>query len=231
MRQSDIPTSSPSLQASPFGCGHRSRGGAVRLSPPVGRRSHWRPGPWSPGCPPRVLQNGDAGTSRVPAEPVCARAVVLDPGGSRVPHHSGTYDAAFSHQHSLGSHNLENFGAAYLRPVRSLSTLRSHGCPCTTQDSLAARRLRFDRMGLPPIRLARPVSEACTSFPGRRLFPAHADFSDTTPPLALAAQFGSNEGVVIPPAPTASQAAARSPRTAAVSGALRPVVTNSTGRV
>jgi hypothetical protein len=215
MRQSDIPTSSPSPQASPSAAATVLA--AVRfVSRPSGRRSHWRPGPWSPGCPPRALQNGDAGTSRVPAEPVCARAVVLDPGGSRVPHHNGTYDAAFGHQQSLDSHNLENFGAAYLRPVRSLSTLRSHGCPCTTQDSLAARRLRFDRMGLPPIRLACPVSEACTSFPGRRLFPAHADFSDTHPsPASSRPKMAAMIVATTPLVPTTPSAAARSLRTAA----------------
>jgi len=175
MRQSDIPTSSPSLQASP------------RLRPPFLRRCGSSLPQWAvartgsldlvhPAVRPGPSRTEMLGPPGFLPSPLCARAVVLDPGGSRVPHHNGTHDAAFSYWQSLGSHHLNNFGAAYLRPVRSLSTLRSHGCPCATQDSLAARRLRFDRMGLPPIRLACPVSEACTSFPGRRLSPAHADY-------------------------------------------------------
>jgi hypothetical protein len=68
---------------------------------------------------------------------------------------------------------LTNFGATYLRPVRSLSTLRSHGCPCTPQDSLAARWLCFGRMGFFTHQARVPSFRGFTSFPGRRLYPAH----------------------------------------------------------
>ncbi len=83
---------------------------------------------------------------------------------------------------------LSDFGATYLRPVRSLPTLRRHGCPCTTQDSLAARWLGFDRMGFAPIRLACPVSEvthllpwaqALPGAPFARLFPGDPAFATT----------------------------------------------------
>ena len=99
------------------------------------------------------------------------RAVVYDPGGPDAPHPNGTKDAAFDLCDSLGSHNLRNFGAPYLRPVRSLSTLRSHGCPCTTQDSLPACWLSVGRTGFAPGGFDCPISEMCHLLPWAQALP------------------------------------------------------------
>jgi len=99
------------------------------------------------------------------------RAVVYDPGGPDAPHPNGTKDAAFDLCDSLGSHNLRNFGAPYLRPVRSLSTLRSHGCPCATQDSLAVRWLGLDRMGFNAHQARLPSFRGVHLLPWTQAFP------------------------------------------------------------
>jgi hypothetical protein len=85
----------------------------------------------------------------------------------------GAEGAAFDRPYRLGSHHLGDFGAPYLRPVRSLSTLRSHGYPCTTQDSLPACWLSVGRAGFPPAWLIAQLTCGITSFRGLQASLAH----------------------------------------------------------
>jgi hypothetical protein len=70
-------------------------------------------------------------------------ALLSDPGGIarqaiRAVPISRRDDVAFRAFDHTGSHDPRTFRGSITRPARSLSTLRSHGHPCTTQDSLPA---------------------------------------------------------------------------------------------
>ena len=65
------------------------------------------------------------------------RALFSDPGGIHAPSRSGASDVAFRLLYGVGSHGWV-FRGSVARLASSLSTLRSQGHPCTTQDSLPA---------------------------------------------------------------------------------------------
>jgi hypothetical protein len=117
------------------------------VAPPGARHRSGRPGPLSPGCPPRALP--EAETRGSPRFLACPSALV-PPSSTPV----GPPPLAFSRMRLLPSiastisapTSLADFGASSLRPVRSLSTLRTRSRPRRTQDSLPACWLGFDRV-------------------------------------------------------------------------------------
>ena len=74
------------------------------------------------------------------------------------PRHVGESGVAFRRLKDVGP-GTSCFRGSMTRPTRSLSTLRSQGHPCTTQDSLAARWLSVRCAGLSPAGLLSRVSE------------------------------------------------------------------------
>jgi hypothetical protein len=81
---------------------------------------------------------GDDGASQVPGHPPCAHAPLSDPGGIFVSGQSRHVDAAFHVDDRVGFHVSSLYRGSTTQPGHSLCTLRSAGCPHTTQHSVPA---------------------------------------------------------------------------------------------
>ena len=81
----------------------------------------------------------DGGISRVPRQPLCEHALLVDPGGPDTPRRLTTHPMLPSVQLTTSAPRSVTFRGSNTQPVRSLSTLRSSDySDHTTQDSLPA---------------------------------------------------------------------------------------------
>ena len=110
--------------------------------------------------PPRFLGN--------PRE----RALLSDPGGIVGARPLRRHDAAFRRLKHVGSRDNNHFGAQSHGPFTRCLTLRSGGCPVTTQDSLPAAGQRY-RAGL--ITRWVPSKGFCFRILPSQAFLAHSD--------------------------------------------------------
>ncbi len=105
--------------------------------------SVWRAAPTGRGVSqsapvaPAALMGGDHGASHVPAEPQLHLCPALRPRRDRGPQAHTMPRHGPRSKHDGGSHEY-HFRGSITRLQCSLSTLRSAGCPDTTQDSLPA---------------------------------------------------------------------------------------------
>ena len=100
--------------------------------------AHDRPGFWSPGSPTGFFsgrRKQDLPSSR---QILSIHALLTsDPGGTGAPGHSALAILP-SAPGTASAPTTSQFRGSITRPATSLSTLRSDGCPITTQDSLPA---------------------------------------------------------------------------------------------
>ena len=123
------------------------------------------------GCPTRWL-DGDDRISQVPGEPPCVYAVLFDPGRASVPGDCGT-SVLPPLRKPRRPPRAVSFRGSITRPARSLCTLRSRGCPRTTQHSVPAGRQPLPGGTVPPGSSVRFQSRSHMASSSPRLCLAH----------------------------------------------------------
>src|SRR5206468_9072663 len=95
------------------------------------------------GYPPCRSTRGDGRASQVPGEPVCAHALLFDPGGTFAPGHLGA-SVLPSAIITTSAPTTNPLRGSITRPAHSLSTLGDQGCPCSpkTRFRLLAKLCR-----------------------------------------------------------------------------------------
>ncbi len=124
--------------------------------------------------PQPATRHGVVRASQVPGQQPCVRAPLSDPGESPGPsqYGPGLLPSAIRTASALAT--LQFFRGSITRPTHLLSTLRSPGCPGTTQDLLPAGGLLY-RTGFEPAGFLREVSALYITSSSPRLYLAHTN--------------------------------------------------------